>query len=115
MNNINKTDFPGNIIKRGIAFVIDAVISFIPVLVIYIIFAHQTNFLPLVFTPCPVVGTVTMYDLPMQVNHQLNTISDSSDDSSFELKHNVSFGATSVRIITILSMAFYVFYSAFCT
>lgn len=100
------------ILKRVAAFLIDAVAAFIPALAMYIIFTGgYTGWTP-IWYESPVIAAVTMIDLPPQVNESLNTFD--NGDGSTHTEYNVSFSATVCRVISVLSIVFYVFYSTFC-
>ena len=64
INELSKSDFPASFVKRGAAFLIDCVISVIPVLAIYLVLLHEFPIEPLVLSPAPIVGTITILDMP---------------------------------------------------
>ncbi len=105
---------PPSIWKRVAAFVIDALVAFIPALTMYLVFAggsfpNKT----VLFYESPIIGAVSMYDLPKEVNDRLNTF-DNEDGKTTHQEYNVSFGATVCRCMSVIAIAFYVFYSTFC-
>lgn len=113
MNEFEKTDFPASIIKRGLAFIVDAVVASLPVMVLFVLFAGMVMYIPVASYPAPAFGFISTFELPDYVEDSLNSI-ENDDGSSYQVK-NVSFSATSMRIITYLSMVFYLVYSAACT
>lgn len=100
------------ILKRIAAFLIDAVTAFIPALAMYIVFTGGYAGWTPIWYESPVIAAVTMIDLPPQVNEQLNTFD--NEDGSTHKEYNVSFSATVCRVMSVLSIVFYVFYSTFC-
>lgn len=100
------------VIKRVAAFLIDAVVAIIPALAMYLLFAGSFDSWAPLYYESPIIGAVSMCDLPVVVDEALNTME--NPDGSTYTDYNVSFGATSCRIISVLSIAFYVFYSTFC-
>ncbi len=108
-----KIKFKAPAYKRGIAFLVDAIIAFLPALVMYIIFTGTyTGYTP-AFYPAPVIGAVSMIDLPVEVNDSVNTIK--TDLGGVSTGHNVSLYATGMRALSVLMIVFYVGYAAFCT
>lgn len=114
LTNIEKNDFPASILRRAFAFIIDCIISFIPIFVICAFVLKSFPADALLLSPAPVWGMFTIYDVPLEVDKELNTIKN-DDGTSYEVQRNVSFSATSVRICSVLSLAFYVLYSSLCT
>jgi len=114
LSNIEKADFPASILRRGLAFIIDCLFSVLPVMVIYIMVLEQFPLDPIILSPTPVWGMVTIYDMPMEVDKKLNII-ENDDGSHYEVPQNVSFSATSIRICSVLALVFYVLYTSFCT
>lgn len=100
------------IVKRIVAFVIDAIIAFLPALAMYIIFTGSYIGWTPIWYESPIIAAVTMYDLPGEVNDQLNTF-ENPDGSTYE-QYNVTFGATACRAASVLAIVIYVFYSTFC-
>ncbi len=99
--------------KRAIAFLIDAVMAFLPALVMYIIFTGAyTGYTP-AFYPAPIIGAVSMIDLPIEVNDSVNTIK--TDLGGTTTQHNVSLYATGMRALSVLVIVMYMGYAAFCT
>lgn len=109
-----KTDFPASLLRRGIAYIIDCLFSTLPIMLIYTIILGQFPMAPMVLSPAPVWGMFTVYDLPLEVDDELNTI-ENEDGTEFEVPRNVSFGATCIRIFSVLSLAFYILYTTLCT
>lgn len=107
---VNRTSAP--ILKRIAAFLIDAVAAFIPALAMYIIFTGGYVGWTPIWYESPVIAAATMIDLPPQVNESLNTFD--NGDGSTHTEYNVSFSATVCRVISVLSIVLYVFYSTFC-
>ena len=114
MNAIEKIDYPASLFKRGIAYIIDCVISVIPIWVVCAIILGQFPLEPLALAPAPVWGIFTVYKMPAEVDKALNII-DNGDGTSYEVVENVSFSATSIRICSVLALVFYVLYTTFCT
>lgn len=101
-----------SVLKRTAAFLIDAVVAFIPALVMYIAFTGSYSGWTPVWYESPAIAAVTMYDLPGEVNEKLNTFE--NDDGSTHEEYNVSFGASVCRLMSVFVIVFYVFYSTFC-
>lgn len=100
------------VVKRTLAFLIDAVVAIIPALTMYLVFAGGFKTWAPVYYESPIIGAVSMYDLPGEVNEAVNTIT--HQDGTTHTEYNVSFGATICRLMSVFSIAFYVFYSTFC-
>lgn len=100
------------VLKRVAAFLMDAVVAFIPALAMYLVFTGGYVGWTPIWYESPVIGAVTMIDLPPQVNENLNTFD--NEDGSTHTEYNVSFSATVCRVVSVLSIVFYVFYSTFC-
>jgi hypothetical protein len=97
------------IVKRIVAFCMDAVVAFIPAFVMYIIFTGSYAGKTPIWYESPIIAAVSMYDLPGEVNEKLNTFEDTT-----QTYYNVSLGATACRAASWLSIGIYVFYSTFC-
>lgn len=98
--------------KRVGAFLIDAVVAFIPALAMYLIFTGSyTGWTP-IWYESPVIAGVTMYDLPIEVNEKVNTF-ENKDGGTYQ-EYNVSFPATICRVMSVVAIAFYIGYSTFC-
>lgn len=106
------TQVKAPILKRVAAFLIDAVVAFIPALAMYIVFTGTYSGWTPIWYESPVIAAVTMADLPPQVNESLNTFDNA--DGSTHMEYNVSFSATVCRVVSVVVIIFYVFYSAFC-
>ena len=103
---------PAPVLKRIGAFLIDAIVAFIPALTMYVIFTGGYSGWTPIWYESPGIAAVTMYDLPGEVHEALNTF-ENNDGSTYE-EYNVSFGASVCRVMSVLVIAFYVFYSTFC-
>lgn len=114
ITNIEKTAFPASLLRRGVAYIIDCLFSTVPMMLIFAMVLGQFPMEPIALSPVPVWGMFTVYDMPLEVDDELNTI-DNEDGSEYEMPRNVSFGATSIRIVSVLSLAFYVLYTTLCT
>lgn len=101
-----------SVIKRIAAFCIDAVVAFIPALVMYLVFTGTYSGWTPIWYESPAIAAVTMYDLPEEVHEKLNTFKN-ADGSTYE-EYNVSFGASICRLMSVFVIVFYVFYSTFC-
>jgi hypothetical protein len=101
------------ILRRIAAFLIDAVVAFIPALAMYLVFTGGYSGWTPIWYESPVIAAVTMYDLPGEVNEKLNTF-DNEDGVTTHQEYNVSFTATVCRVMSVVSILFYVFYSTFC-
>lgn len=101
------------IIKRGVAFVIDALMAFLPALVMYIVFTGSYHGLAPLYYPAPVIGGISMIDLPPAVNEEISLVE--SDDGGVISTTNYSMTATLCRALSVVVIIFYVGYSAFCT
>lgn len=100
-------------LKRGVAFVIDALMAFIPALVMYFIFAKSNIGLTPVYYPAPIIGGISMIDLPKEVNESVSIVE--SDEGGVISTTNYSMTATLCRTLSVVVIIFYVGYSAFCT
>ena len=99
-------------VKRGIAYVIDAIIAVMPAIVMYVIFAGEIRTLAPVYYPAPVIGAVSMVDLPVEVNKSVSIV---KDDEGIITTSNHTMTADAMRALSVLVIVFYVGYSAFCT
>ena len=106
------TQVKAPILKRVAAFLIDAVVAFIPARAMYIVFTGTYSGWTPIWYESPVIAAVTMIDLPPQVNESLNTFD--NGDGSTHMEYNVSFSATVCRVVYVVAIIFYVFYSTFC-
>ena len=100
------------VLKRIAAFLIDAVVAFIPVLVMYLAFTGSYVGWTPIWYESPAIAAVSMIDLPEEVNEKLNTF-DNEDGGTYQ-EYNVSFGASVCRFLSVFVIVFYVFYSTFC-
>lgn len=100
------------VLKRIAAFLIDAVVAFIPVLVMYLVFTGSYVGWTPIWYESPAIAAVSMIDLPEEVNEKLNTF-DNEDGGTYQ-EYNVSFGASVCRFLSVFVIVFYVFYSTFC-
>lgn len=100
-------------IKRGIAFVIDAVMAFVPALVVYIFFTGTYSGYTPLYYPAPLVGAVSMIDLPVVVNERVSNVT--SDEGGIISTTNYSMPATASRMLSVFVILIYLGYSAFCT
>lgn len=121
------TNSNANLFKRGIAYILDCIISVFPALVVMFIFTGNLwhNSIPL--TPFPVTGAVVLaLDLPADVNRALNTedgiylfhSKEQNDDNLVKAKreeYNVSLTATACRMLSVLCVLFYAGYTTLCT
>ncbi len=103
---------PAPVLKRIGAFLIDAIVAFIPALAMYLVFTGGYSGWTPIWYESPGIAAVTMYDLPGEVNERVNTFE--NDDGSTYEEYNVSFGASVCRVMSVLVIVFYVFYSTFC-
>lgn len=100
-------------LKRGIAFVIDAIMAFLPALVVYFIFTGSYSGYTPLFYPAPVIGAVSMIDLPVLVDRSVSTIE--SDEGGVISRTNYSMPATGARMLSVFVIIIYVGYGTFCT
>lgn len=100
-------------IKRGIAFVIDALMAFLPALIVYILFTGTYSGYTPLFYPTPLIGAVSMVDLPVVVNEKVSHVT--SDEGGTISNTNYSMPATASRMLSVAVIIIYVGYSAFCT
>ena len=100
-------------IKRGFAFVIDAVVAFLPALVMYLIFTGTYSGYTPLYYPAPVIGAVSMVDLPVVVNEKVSMVK--SDEGGIVSETNYSMPATGSRMLSVLVIIMYVGYGTFCT
>lgn len=108
---------PANIVKRGFAFLIDAVVAFIPVLVMLLFFSSDYKgyayYAPVAY-PAPIIGTIAIVDVPVEVNKTINTTT-AETTGAVHYEHNYSLGATATRMASVFAVAFYLLYSTFST
>jgi len=110
--------FTAPLIRRLIAFVIDAVAAFFPAFAITLI-VLQTPISPHLLAPvlyvAPIEGTITLIDLPLEVNQMLNdSLPDVVDYGATEIR-NVSTMSTFLRILSVFSVLFYIGYGTVAT
>ena len=89
------------VLKRIAAFLIDAVVAFIPVLVMYLVFTGSYVGWTPIWYESPAIAAVSMIDLPEEVNEKLNTF-DNEDGGTYRgkcLQVSVSF---CYRVLCIL-------------
>lgn len=100
-----------SVVKRGIAFLIDAVVAFFPALVIYIILSSgYKGYAPIAY-PAPIIGVANMIDLPVMMDERLNTMeTDQGGKTEFR---NVSVFATGSRAVSVFVIVFYLGYQTF--
>lgn len=100
-------------IKRAIAFVIDAAMAFLPALVVYIIFTGGFKGYTPLYYPAPIIGAVSMVDLPVQVNEKVSNVT--TDEGGTISTTNYSMVATGSRMLSVVVIIVYVGYGTFCT
>ena len=98
--------------KRFAAWLIDAVVAFVPVLVMYILFTGGYEGKSFLFYESPGIAAVSMSDLPGLVHESLNTFE--NPDGSTYTQYNATFFATTCRAASVFVILFYVGYSTFC-
>lgn len=114
---------PANPIKRTIAFLMDMVVAYIPALAFLIFFASTPVTNAPAFYACPIIGSLSLIQIPGEVDTYMNNLVDASENTTpSQLKEkqensvrNVSFLATSCRILSVFVILFYVGYAACCT
>lgn len=108
---VTKEYYNAPFVKRGVAFLIDGFVAFLPALVMYIIITGGfTGYTP-AFYPAPIFGAVSMVDLPIATNDKLNIME--TDQGGTTEYHNVSLYATGARALSVFVILFYVGYQAF--
>lgn len=113
VEEVNKEYDKAPFIKRGFAFIIDAVMAFLPALVVYFIFTGTfTGYTPLYY-PAPVIGAVSMIELPAVVNEKVSTVE--TDKGGVVTNNNYSMVATGSRMLSVFVIIFYIGYGTFCT
>ncbi|MBE5939481.1 MAG: RDD family protein [Lachnospiraceae bacterium] len=108
--------YPAGIIRRIVAFIIDSLMSFIPVLVVLLFFTDNYQGYALTapaFHATPLVGVVTLLDIPGEVNESINT--HNNDIGGTYTDYDVSVLATGKRALSVLVVIFYVLYGTFAT
>lgn len=100
-------------VKRGIAFVIDAAMAFLPALVVYILFTGGYKGYTPLYYPAPLIGAVSMVDLPVAVNEKVSNVT--TDEGGTISKTNYSMTATGARLLSVVVIVMYVGYGTFCT
>lgn len=114
---------PANPMKRAVAFLMDMIVAYIPALAFLIFFSTTPVTNAPTFYACPIIGSLSLIQIPGDVNTYMNNLVDASDNTTREqLKEkkenatrNVSFLATSCRILSVFVILFYVGYAACCT
>lgn len=114
---------PANPVKRAVAFLMDMIVAYIPALAFLIFFASTPVTNAPAFYACPIIGSLSLFQIPGEVDTYMNNLVDASDSTTTaQLKEkqdsavrNVSFLATSCRILSIFVILFYVGYGACCT
>lgn len=110
---MQRENVDASFIKRGMAFVIDAVMAFLPALAVYIIFTGSYSGYTPLFYPAPVIGAVSMVDLPVVVNEKVSNVT--SDEGGVISDTNYSMPATGARMLSVFVIIVYVGYGTFCT
>lgn len=111
----NKSYTPAPLYKRLAAFVLDALVASLPlVIMLYLFTPSMMTPAPLLY-PVPIVGAATVIDLPIQVNHYMNEQVPGGEKYEDTQLRNVSFGATVGRIMSVFVILFYLGYAAVCT
>lgn len=100
-------------VKRGIAFVIDAAMAFLPALVVYILFTGGFKGYTPLYYPAPLIGAVSMVDLPVAVNEKVSNVT--TEEGGTISKTNYSMTATGSRLLSVVVIVMYVGYGTFCT
>lgn len=100
-------------VKRGIAFVIDAAMAFLPALVVYIIFTGGFKGYTPLYYPAPLIGAVSMVDLPVEVNEKVSHVT--TDEGGTISTTNYSMVATGSRLLSVVVIVVYIGYGTFCT
>lgn len=100
-------------VKRGIAFVIDAAMAFLPALVVYILFTGGFKGYTPLYYPAPLIGAVSMVDLPVVVNEKVSNVT--TDEGGTISRTNYSMAATGSRMLSVAVIIMYVGYGTFCT
>lgn len=108
---------PANIFKRAVAFLIDSLAAFIPVFVVLLFFSSDYKgygyYAPAMYA-APAIGTVAIIDVPFEANETINTTVAEST-GAVRVEHNYSLGATAVRVLAVVAVAFYLLYGTFAT
>ncbi len=110
---MNKEYVNAPFFRRGIAFVIDAAMAFLPALVVYILFTGGYKGLAPVYYPAPIIGAVSMVDLPVEVNEKVSHVT--TDEGGTISTTNYSMTATGARLLSVVVIVMYVGYGTFCT
>lgn len=115
IDNINeeKEYVKASFIKRGFAFIIDAVMAFLPALVVYFIFTGTYSGYTPLYYPAPVIGAVSMVDLPLVVNERVSKVE--TENGGVITNNNYSMVATGSRMLSVFVIVFYIGYGTFCT
>lgn len=106
---------PAPLYKRLIAFILDALVASLPLVVMLYLFTPSMMTPAPILYPAPVAGAVTVIDLPIQVNHYMNEQVPGGDKYEDTQLRNVSFGATAGRVMSVFVILFYLGYAAVCT
>lgn len=114
---------PAGHFRRIIAFLMDTIVAFVPALVFLLIFSTSIAKAAPALYACPIIGSLSLTNIPEDVNNYMNNMVDASDDTTADdLKdentrgvRNVSFMATACRILSVFVILFYIGYSACCT
>lgn len=100
-------------VKRGIAFIIDAAMAFLPALVVYILFTGGFKGYTPLYYPAPLIGAVSMVDLPVEVNEKVSNVT--TEQGGTISTTNYSMVATGSRMLSVVVIIMYVGYGTFCT
>ncbi len=105
--------YKASVVKRALALVIDAIVAYLPALVMFLFFTQTfVNYSPALY-PAPIFGVVSLSTLPSQVNTSLNAMTNDNGDTYTD--YNVAPTATAARMASVFVIAFYLFYSTVCT
>lgn len=108
--------FPANIVRRIVAFLIDSLMAFVPMLVVLLLLTRNYQgygFIAPAFHATPLLGVVTVIDVPANVHEAINT--HDNDIGGTYTDYDVSLFATFKRVISVVAVVFYVFYGTFTT
>lgn len=107
---------PASVVRRILAFLIDAGVAFLPILVVIIMSTRNYDGLgyaaPALYA-CPVEGALSLYTVPINVYNTTN--SSENELGEVRTEYNYTPFATLQRMLSVVGIVFYIGYSAFAT
>jgi len=118
MKSVSDIDiYPANIARRAVAYVIDAVVAFVPAFVLLLFLSQDYKgyaYISPALYPAPIAGTITLIDIPKEVNETIGTtVAESSGAERYEFNYSLS--GTFARLLSVVVILFYLLYSTLAT